>query len=1283
MKTVNTTTATNTAVNFALSALATAVKSAKVTMKEAARKVEAVSSLPVYDVKREEANMELVQAMNAVKKAQSEFAMVSGKLEEGDNMFDRCLIEDAEFSLDSDVLSKLIAKKTEESDKEDRQTLENRSLIYGLITAIQMAESLKMLSSVDNRYGTSGNELEILVRRGLDMVLDKSTNKTTFTNIFHYLLGGMIGEIKKQPQTTLPFCSKELEELGVSFEELSSDLSALRLSASQIDYASVANKSKSVFVSHKTVTIKLGEAEATLTWKDLFKKSKYLNQVVFLTLDQAGNYAVAKKSLNAYERIASLHLSGVDFEGLRDSKSTLAVVIVPKGKKGLGRARVINIPFSANIPESQLSNETLGVQKCLQNLSREIGPVLNAEQYGKHGYVQLVDTYLKGANAFIDTEGNSHEDAAKLLARLQKLAYNQATVSYITNVHVIAGVGVKDLPASVSPSHQKMFNMALTRALVGGNLIPTLPLFSNIGTCRVVSGSNVGESGQKGMVGDAYYTANPAIISVMEELGDVKTEEFVIAGMNSTKASSFKRGTSGWELKETTYQGKKVVFWVKTSSNEELKITDSATAEMYEINPENIVPLQHEAAALDTLARVVNKKQSQSVMSMIYEGRGFAEDLYARVTSLEKAGVIRKKRVGNKTNSQLNAGLEFQHGSENARGILEFLIAQNKATGYRQDVVNASLLFAGNDLGDKVAEINAEALVEDIASVVYSTGNLSNLESQVWNMHAVQVLVEAIQAANKPFVRFVFPTTGKSVVVPVTKRVVEAVENIERPNDVRVSGLLAELLFAFGFFISRAQATYNEELMENEYKIVFTESAVNNTVEKITSARDRSFGKPLSQVPTIGVNCFLITSALLHKNELLSVRVEAARLLAEREYSQKVSGIYTKPPVLWMGSISGVKFVSSIKEASLERTVMFKDSRENFHEIMMGNAAYQSPEKALGNGNDADGDRISVDMIPTSLLVGCPELHPEVYVDARKTTVAAGGNFYASFWEDEMSSMVRDSSKTLGDFKVTKDTFQLAMVDAIHAASKAKAAVAIYTTHQTTNMNNRGTFVSATTVALKRLVKDKRVAGMKTWIEGVLSSEFALNEVSESIWKFTLDVQGACVNFDAMDQVKDSSGRDTKKLAEILSPTALKYNSVHFIEDEAAKTLEQKAEISKVKLNTRVKLVMDTIFDKDAHNISYDQLLNVLPSASEAEIKFFLSYVMSFAGQEVGVRTTTEYDACQQIMKPIKSKVSNIESVMTTLEEKEMVQTKVDCVARSMVKSAFRFVNKKLVSKES
>ena len=1285
MKTSNAT--ATTTFDFALSSIAMAVKSAKVSMKEAQKEVDATSILPVYDAKREAATKKLVVTMNDVKKYQSQYAMVSGKLEEGDNMYDRCLVEDSEFSLQSNVLVDLITKKEEESEKEDLQTIENRSLIYGLINAINMNKTISTLAAVDIRYGTSGNDYELLVRRGMDMALEKATHKSSFLNIYHYLLGGQIGEIVKHPQTTLPFCAQELEELDVDFGQIRSGLEQNRLSRETVNFNELKIDPKSVFVNYKGATIKLGGTQATMTWKEMANRAAYLNQVVFITKDASGNYAIAKKSLNAYERLVSLYLSGVDFEGLRDNKNTLAVVVVPKGKKGLDRAHVLNIPFANEIPDTQLSNETVAVQKILKGLAREIGPVLNAEQYGKHGYVQLVDTYLKNANAFIDQDGNSHEDAAKLLARLQKLAYNQATISYWTKVFVIAGVDKADYAdlADVNPAAQKMFNMALSRALVGGNLIPTLPLFSNIGTCRVVSGSNQGESGQKGMVGDALYTANPAIMNAMSVLGNTDSEEFVVAGMNSTKSTAFKRGADGWELMETNYQGKKVVFWVKASINEELKITDSATAELYEINPDNLVPLQHEAAALDTLARVVNKKKSQSVMTMIYEGRGFTEDLYTRITSLLKAGVIREKRIGNKTNSQLNAGLEFQHGVENARAILEFLIAQNKASTYRQDLINSTYLFSGKDLGDKVAEVNAEELIKSISEAVYADGRVDNLESQVWNMYAVQTLVAELQNANKPFIKFVFPTVGKGVVVPVSRRVVESVENTERPYDVRVSGLLAELLFAFGYFISRAKKVFNADLQMNDYEIEFTDHSVDFTIEKITSARDRSFGKPLSQVPTIGVNCFLITSAMLHKNELLSCRAEKARQLAQDEYQQMVTGIYTKPPVLWMGSITGVKFILDIKDATIERKHMFFDARPNFHSVMMGNAAYQSPEKAIGNGNDADGDRVSIDMIPTVLLVGCPGLHQDVYVDARKSETAAGANYYAKFWEEELSGMVRNTSKALGDFKVTAETFQSEMTGAIFAASKAKAAVAIYTTHQTVNMNNRGVFTKAVSVALQRLARDKRCVGMKSWINNVLASEFALNEVSESIWKFTLDVQGACVNFDAMDQVKDSSGRDTKKLAEVLSPSALKFNSVSLIEVEGVTTDEQKAEYAVQKLNNRVKLINDTMFDVTAHNISYDQLNTILPvdTAKESEIKFFLSYVMAFAGQEVGVTTHFYFDACQQVMKPIKSKVSNIENAMMELENKEMQQIKTDCVSRSMVKSAMSFLNKKLVKKES
>ena len=58
MKTVNTT--ATTTVDFALSSIAMAVKSAKVSMKEAQKEVDATSVLPVYDAKREAATKKVL-----------------------------------------------------------------------------------------------------------------------------------------------------------------------------------------------------------------------------------------------------------------------------------------------------------------------------------------------------------------------------------------------------------------------------------------------------------------------------------------------------------------------------------------------------------------------------------------------------------------------------------------------------------------------------------------------------------------------------------------------------------------------------------------------------------------------------------------------------------------------------------------------------------------------------------------------------------------------------------------------------------------------------------------------------------------------------------------------------------------------------------------------------------------------------------------------------------------------------------------------------------------------
>jgi hypothetical protein len=190
-----------------------------------------------------------------------------------------CLVEDSEFSLQSNVLVDLITKKEEESEKEDLQTIENRSLIYGLINAINMNKTISTLAAVDIRYGTSGNDYELLVRRGMDMALEKATHKSSFLNIYHYLLGGQIGEIVKHPQTTLPFCAQELEELDVDFGQIRSGLEQNRLSRETVNFNELKIDPKSVFVNYKGATIKLGgtQDKPTIT-PDLSKALKKIEK---------------------------------------------------------------------------------------------------------------------------------------------------------------------------------------------------------------------------------------------------------------------------------------------------------------------------------------------------------------------------------------------------------------------------------------------------------------------------------------------------------------------------------------------------------------------------------------------------------------------------------------------------------------------------------------------------------------------------------------------------------------------------------------------------------------------------------------------------------------------------------------------------------------------------------------------------------------------------------------------------------------------------------------------
>ena len=1243
----------------------------------------------VTDSSREEQAKKVAIAQKDERLAQAELDKLSGKIEDGEEAYNRFALNTVDFELTSTTLVDLIDKKKSMNEKESIQTIQERGLIFGLIDLLNMDKGFENVFAVDTKYGITGNDYELAARSGLRMRIQDSCTKSKFEKIHHFVFGGKLGQMPIQAASTLSFCSEELKENGVELPVLKQSLESKFHTYSNSEYEE-SKKTRRVFVGDKNITIYCGGMEATMSWKDFARKSEYLNQIIFIAKsaeDSEGNskYSMAKSSLTAMERIAALHLSGVDLSGLKENKDALAVVVVALGKKGIDTARVVKVPFTTGVPKLSITPEMIAVESILRRSTKHmIGPVLNSTQYGEHGYVQLHSTYLKKETAFCDEFGNSYEDAAKLLVRLQKLAFNKATVKYNTMVHVIAGVELKDLDSSVKPSAQEKFNEIIARDLVGGNGIQSPELFKQIGTVRIVTGEWADESGQKAMIGDAYYSSSNATTKVMKNLGLDK--EYLLVGLNSTKSNSFKLGEDGWTLQSIVYKGEKVVYWIK-SAEEELKITDSATAEMWEIDPENIEPLQHVEGAIDSLSRVVNNHKSSSIMEMLYNQRtSITQDLYERIVELRDAGVIRKKKVHNKTNSQWNTGLEFQHGVDNAKSIIEFLVAQNQAIGFRTNTLNSMFLMQGMVKDADTHTVDAEALIADIASQVVSTGKLGNLESQVWDMYAVEILVEALKEGNKPFVKLVFNSTGDFVTLPITDEVLGSVENIARANDVRVSGLLAEMLYAFSFFIKNAKSEINERTLREVMVVDFSPTAIKVVVEKIATARDKACrGKSLSQVPTIGANCFLLTSGLLHKNEMVSEKAMSAKKHAKYAYGQDVVGLYTKPPTLMMGSLTAVLLLSFIKDDAEEsRVEAFFDSRPDFHEIMMGNAAYQSPEKAIANGNDADGDRVSVDFVPESLTYNCEGLNPKVFVDPRKADVAAGAYHYQANWEKELKGMIRNLGKELGDFKVTQENFCEELEASVFAASIATGDVGKYTTHQGVTLNNRGTFTDNVLIAMEGLVGDREVRSLNSWMKEVLGNSYASKVVSEAIWKFTCDVQGACINFDAMNQVKDAKGREVKKLAEYMSASALKFMHMDYITNEG-NVLDELGLVRKMTelLNSKTKFLMDTMFDKTAHNISYDQLIDILPKGyKDEEVKYFLSNIIAFAGMMTGVQVATTADACQEAMRPVKSKVSNIETLLSELqEEKSKSIVKVDCVARVIVSSALKFANKRLTNK--
>lgn len=1268
MKTVNTTTVTT---DPASEAAFKAVKKAEKALSVAnAERTSVYATTLVFDKARVIVDNKVAVATANLALARGEF----GRVVEGlsglsvEDLYDRKVVESISFDLKTDVIDKIIANKGLPEAMSDKART-----VFEMLNLCSMTEIVRTLDTIDSRYGVEGNKYSTALKNGIRIAVQKQLANNSFETVYHKVFGGVVGHLDVSP----------VDSFGIAEIDGLIDLNKIRetlwfVNAEPLDVATATAIKGLVFATTRTFSVTLSKGvSTTMSWIAALKKVRYLSQVVVVSKTTTGVYNI-ERSLSAIQRLASMNLSGLSLDGLVESPDHLGVVLVPKGATGLGRAEKVTIPFTYGLKQNHITKDTLAVHELLCD---KFGPCLHADNYGAHGYISLKKSYLNSlGNAFITKEGYSYENPSKLLARLQKLANNKSEFKFEVDLYLVAGITAEDLLTDhgikVDVSTQLKFNNQMALTLVAGSLLPSAKVYAKLGTARAVSGALEGESGQKGMLSDPFLCNSVASAAVMEELGN---GEYILAGNNSTKSTVFKASDEGYYLQEVEFEGTSAYVWLKLSPKEVIMITDSATAESWEKDADNLEHLTDLPAAVDTFKRRFSAVTSQSVMSLLY-GDDFmpGADLFDKIMALREAKVIRRKDIRGKTNSQFNAALEFQHGIQGAKELLEFLVAQNKAGNYRRSLISALKLFTNQVSDTEVGVVDVELLITQMVYLSETYGVL-NFESQVYNMYLVNHVIKTIEGLNKPFIQLSFNTTGDSILVPITSKDLSAVEDVERKEEVRVSGILAEILTAMTFYVQR--------IVEEGRKLedLLTAESVANTIQKIAKARDRGFGKVLTQIPTIGVNGHLLTAPCMHKNEAYSPALNRAKKLAEKVYKQKVTFIYTKTPILWEGSQTGIKLVDfTTKFGKTDAFVQFQDDRENYHDIMLGQAIIQSAEKAVGGGNDVDGDRATGDAVPKWILDLLNKLNPEVWVDSRDSNIAVAGDFYKNFWEEELKGFYR-KAVTLDDFKVTPESYVEDMIQSVVQAVNAKQAVAKYTTQQTTTMNNRGVFVESVKQSIVDItggfMMDPRFSSLEAWLKGVVASPYAMNKVAEEIWRFCLDVQGAIVNFDAMDLIKSKDGIETKKLAEVISLQSLCHIHVSMLEDKEEDE-GKRARLAARLTTSRISEVKELMFSEKGYKLSHKRLSSVFPvNANEAHVQALISLLVVHALRDVAVYTAHHFDRCQEIMRPDSKGERNIETAMLDLQEdKNKTHKSVDCVARVISTAAYKFLGKRLVS---
>lgn len=876
------------------------------------------------------------------------------------------------------------------------------------------------------------------------------------------------------------------------------------------------------WVEHKEISNKIPGFEVRLFGSKitLIEKSRKVTMTVkkFCQLLSAHDVllcvdtvAKCERYLSPFQKVMMASLSGLEVKGLNAEKGVGAVIDVKKGgKSNFETASFVAHPFG---------------DEFVANVCKKHGftVVTDADNYAKHGYIQKVELAF-ALSAFIQEVDDvaqtitTAQPLSNLAVRLAKQV-KEKTTSYSGKCDYVVIAGTKELLSAIDSNTATQDEIDVATAIVttflAGAGIPNKAMRQRFGTHRQVGAMVLG---QKVVVGDGEKIVDPLLAHLLLNGSDRKV---VAIGANSVKSVAA-RAALPWEKVAV---GNGVEILVAMIKDVDFCITESACTNAWE---KVQVELQGLEAHTASVVKRVSGARELPLMQMVYTIADKEDKpAYQVLEELEVAGLIRRKSLSARCNTQMLQSLRSNFGAEQAEALLEALMLAPKAVRNVQAINLVVDMVEGDIPAHEISPnpVTVVQLRDAVLDVVYNTyGDFSREWSISQHIAVVSTVLNQVLHVDSKWVRIGDEEGKQSMLFPTGKKLAESHEAGGIGTHVILTGMLAELVEALWYYVGQA---VSKDTLEDALAVPVTLAQQHRTMSNLVAARDKIAGKALARIEGLGSALTLVTSCYLAENEVDSHVVRQRMRWARKTYNEDVGVVVFKSPTIMEHQVR--RAVYRDLDAMLVRT-----KREvEIEALLDGTSGYVSPYATVLNGDDADGDIFTALVLPESALLAAA-LGDTCYRDPSNPWENAMHVHQTATVEKEHAGLFVDLA---AQAPAPRNVYTFDEIrDSVIKAGAEKAKVAQFTTSMM-RVQEQEALVEAD---IEEFLSDRKNF-LGNWDKGAFAVLQAkdLKKVARTIRQLLKCIQGAAIQLDAMNLIKTDEGQHiVKAFAEALAPRA-------------------------------------------------------------------------------------------------------------------------------------------------